>query len=177
MLGIIGGNDVIWLCGDAAMAYSCVLVVSAEAIMWRFSYLVKALCYFDCLIHPDDLIWLLITIISGIYRSCSGWNRRFRLCWTQPGSGRPVGQDRTTRSCSGRYRLQWLHNRPGHRAVLCWEDWRGHHPEEGPHPWVHPQEHWAVPLHIRHQVQAVPRRGLRRELREILSNHLQAEGI
>ena len=76
----------------------------------------------------------------------------------------------------GRGGLQWVRDGPRHGAVLRGQGGDGDQPGEGAHPGVHPQEHGAVPLHLRHPVQAQPGGGLRGELREDLLHHLHQAG-
>ena len=69
-----------------------------------------------------------------------------------------------------------MHSGPQQRHVLRPEGGADDHSGEGSHPGVHTQEHGAVPLHLRHPVQAQPGGGLRGELREDLLHHLHQAG-
>ena len=95
--------------------------------------------------------------------------------WRLPGDQPEVAARQADRPERGG--LQRVRGGPRHGAVLRGEGGAGDHAAEGSHPGVHPQERGAVPLHLRHGVPPHTGGGLRGELREELSDLIQAEGL
>ena len=60
--------------------------------------------------------------------------------------------------------------------MLSYEGGGDPDPGEGPDPGVHSQEHGAVPLHLRHPVQAQPGGGLRGVFRQEMFHLLRPAG-